>query len=68
MRGYLAAPAALLVLCACQNGDEPADVALDPALGDNPRYSMALLLRQAAATTQRNACAYSPALGGIYQA
>jgi hypothetical protein len=46
--GYVAAPAALLAFCAWQNGDGAlANVALDRALADNPRYSMALLLREA---------------------
>jgi hypothetical protein len=46
--GYVAAPAALLAFCAWQNGDGAlANVALDRALADNPRYSMALLLRDA---------------------
>jgi hypothetical protein len=46
--GYVAAPAALLAFCAWQAGDGAlANVALDRALADNPRYSMALLLREA---------------------
>jgi hypothetical protein len=46
--GYAAAPAALLAFCAWQDGDGAlANVALDRALADNPRYSMALLLREA---------------------
>jgi hypothetical protein len=46
--GYVAAPAALLAFCAWQSGDGAlANVALDRALEDNPRYSMALLLREA---------------------
>jgi hypothetical protein len=46
--GYVAAPAALLAFCAWQAGDGAlGNVALDRALGDNPRYSMALLLRDA---------------------
>jgi len=46
--GYVAAPASLLAFCAWQSGDGAlANVALDRALADNPRYSMALLLRQA---------------------
>jgi hypothetical protein len=46
--GYVAAPAALLAFCAWQSGDGAlANVALDRALADNPRYSMAKLLRQA---------------------
>ena len=46
--GYVAAPAALLAFCAWQAGDGAlANVALDRALADNPRYSMALLLRDA---------------------
>jgi hypothetical protein len=45
--GYVAAPAALLAFVAWQSGDGAlANVALDRALADNPRYSMALLLRQ----------------------
>jgi Domain of unknown function (DUF4192) len=44
---HVAAPASLLAFCAWQNGDGAlANVALDRALADNPRYSMALLLRQ----------------------
>jgi hypothetical protein len=44
---YVAAPAALLAFVAWQSGDGAlANVALDRALGDDPRYSMALLLRQ----------------------
>jgi hypothetical protein len=46
--GYVAAPASLLAFVAWQSGDGAlANVALDRALGDNPRYSMAVLLRQA---------------------
>jgi hypothetical protein len=46
--GYVAAPAALLAFCAWQAGDGAlANVALDRALADSPRYSMALLLREA---------------------
>jgi Domain of unknown function (DUF4192) len=46
--GYAAAPAALLAFVAWQLGDGAlANVALDRALADNPRYSMAVLLRQA---------------------
>jgi len=46
--GYVAAPASLLAFCAWQAGDGAlANVALDRALADNPRYSMALLLREA---------------------
>jgi hypothetical protein len=46
--GYVAAPAALLAFCAWQAGDGAlANVALDRALADNPRYSMAMLLRDA---------------------
>jgi Domain of unknown function (DUF4192) len=46
--GYVAAPAALLAFVAWQSGDGAlANVALDRALADNPRYSMAKLLRQA---------------------
>jgi hypothetical protein len=45
--GYTAAPAALLAFVAWQSGDGAlANVALDRALADDPRYSMALLLRQ----------------------
>jgi hypothetical protein len=45
--GYVAAPAALLGFVAWQCGDGAlANVALDRALADDPRYSMALLLRQ----------------------
>jgi hypothetical protein len=44
---HVAAPAALLAFVAWQSGDGAlANVALDRALGDDPRYSMALLLRQ----------------------
>jgi Domain of unknown function (DUF4192) len=46
--GYVAAPASLLAFVAWQLGDGAlANVALDRALADNPRYSMAQLLRQA---------------------
>ena len=46
--GYAAAPASLLAFVAWQDGDGAlANVALDRALADNPRYSMALLLREA---------------------
>jgi Domain of unknown function (DUF4192) len=46
--GYVAAPAALLAFVAWQSGEGAlGNVALDRALGDNPRYSMALLLRDA---------------------
>jgi len=46
--GYVAAPASLLAFVAWQSGDGAlANVALDRALADNPRYSMAKLLRQA---------------------
>jgi hypothetical protein len=46
--GYAAAPASLLAFVAWQSGDGAlANVAIDRALGDNPRYSMALLLRDA---------------------
>ena len=46
--GYAAAPATLLAFTAWQDGDGAlANVALDRALADNPRYSMALLLREA---------------------
>jgi hypothetical protein len=45
--GHVAAPAALLAFVAWQSGDGAlANVAIDRALADNPRYSMALLLRQ----------------------
>jgi len=45
--GYVAASAALLAFVAWQSGDGAlANVALDRALADDPRYSMALLLRQ----------------------
>jgi hypothetical protein len=45
--GYVAAPAALLAFVAWQNGDGAlANVALDRALADGPRYSLALLLQQ----------------------
>jgi hypothetical protein len=45
--GYVAAPAALLAFVAWQCGDGAlANVALDRSLADDPRYSMALLLRQ----------------------
>ena len=43
----MAAPASLLAFVAWQAGDGAlANVALDRALADEPRYSMALLLRQ----------------------
>jgi Domain of unknown function (DUF4192) len=46
--GYVAAPASLLAFCAWQSGNGAlGNVALDRALADNPRYSMALLLRDA---------------------
>ena len=46
--GYGPAPASLLAFVAWQNGDGAlANVALDRALADNARYSMALLLRDA---------------------
>jgi Domain of unknown function (DUF4192) len=46
--GYVAAPASLLAFVAWQAGDGAlGNVALDRALADNPRYSMALLLREA---------------------
>jgi Domain of unknown function (DUF4192) len=46
--GYVAAPASLLAFVAWQSGDGAlANVALDRALADRPRYSMAKLLRQA---------------------
>ena len=45
--GYVAAPAALLAFVAWQSGDGAlANVALDRAQADDPRYSMAALLRQ----------------------
>jgi Domain of unknown function (DUF4192) len=45
--GHVAAPAALLAFVAWQSGDGGlANVALDRALADDPRYSMATLLRQ----------------------
>jgi hypothetical protein len=45
--GHVAAPAALLAFVAWQSGDGAlANVALDRALADDPRYSMALLLQQ----------------------
>jgi hypothetical protein len=44
---YVAAPASLLAFVAWQSGNGAlANVALDRALADDPRYSMALLLRQ----------------------
>ena len=44
---YVAAPASLLAFVAWQAGDGAlANVALDRALADEPRYSMAQLLRQ----------------------
>ena len=46
--GYVAAPASLLAFVAWQAGDGAlANVALDRALADNARYSLALLLREA---------------------
>lgn len=46
--GYVAAPAALLAFVAWQSGNGAlANVALDRALSDDPRYRMAQLLRQA---------------------
>jgi hypothetical protein len=46
--GFVAAPASLLAFCAWQSGDGAlGNVALDRALADNPRYSLALLLREA---------------------
>jgi hypothetical protein len=46
--GYAAAPASLLAFVAWQAGDGAlANVALDRALADNQRYSMARLLRRA---------------------
>ena len=44
--GYIAAPASLLAFTAWQGGNGAlANVALDRALTDHPRYSMAQLLR-----------------------
>jgi hypothetical protein len=49
--GFAAAPAALLAFVAWQCGNGAlANVALDRALDDDPRYSMALLLRQVIAS------------------
>lgn len=46
--GYVAAPASLLAFVAWQSGDGAlANVAIDRALADNPRYSLAQLLREA---------------------
>lgn len=46
--GYVAAPASLLAFVAWQSGNGAlGNVALDRALADNPRYSLALLLRDA---------------------
>lgn len=46
-RGYVAAPAAMLAFVAWQSGNGAlANVALDRALADDPRYSMAILLRE----------------------
>jgi hypothetical protein len=46
--GYVAAPASLLAFVAWQSGDGAlGNIALDRALADNPRYSMAMLLREA---------------------
>jgi Domain of unknown function (DUF4192) len=46
--GYVAAPASLLAFVAWQSGDGAlGNIALDRALADNPRYSMARLLREA---------------------
>ena len=46
--GFVAAPAALLAFVGWQSGDGAlGNVALDRALGDNPHYTMALLLREA---------------------
>ena len=45
--GYVKAPAALLAFVAWQSGNGAlANVALDRALGDDPYYSMAVLLRE----------------------
>ena len=75
--GYVAAPAALLAFCAWQAGDGAlANVALDRSLADHPRYSMALLLREALdsgappamarlpMTPEEVAAAYDAAVGG----
>ncbi len=46
--GYVAAPASLLAVTAWQEGNGAlANIALDRALADDPRYSMALLIRDA---------------------
>jgi len=46
--GYVSAPASLLAFVAWQCGNGAlANVALDRALADDPRYSMAVLLREA---------------------
>jgi len=46
--GYVSAPASLLAFVAWQCGNGAlANLALDRALADDPRYSMALLLREA---------------------
>jgi hypothetical protein len=45
--GYVAAPASLLAFVAWQSGNGAlANVALDRALADDPKYSMARLLRE----------------------
>jgi hypothetical protein len=45
--GYVAAPAGVLAFVAWQSGNGAlANIALDRALADQPRYSMAQLLRQ----------------------
>jgi len=45
--GYVPAPASLLAFVAWQSGNGAlANVALDRALADDPRYSMAVLLRE----------------------
>jgi hypothetical protein len=55
--GLVAAPATLLALCAWQAGNGPlAQIALDRALNDDPRYPLARLLRDALA------CAAPPSL------
>jgi hypothetical protein len=55
--GLVAAPAALLALCAWQAGNGAlAQIALDRALNDDPRYPLARLLRDAVT------CAASPSL------
>jgi len=59
--GYVAAPASLLAFVAWQSGDGAlANVALDRALADEPRYSMAQLLRQVIAAGAPPALARLP--------